>query len=227
MGTKFLHLYRELGIIDLFFYSLDKSLSRLSNNKFRLYKYLLVSQAVKAKPILAPHRASNISIRHISQYEAKEISFPRPREVIDARYQQNAHCLGAFVNHELIGFIWLNFDTYIEDEVRCTFSLQPAAMLAWDYDVYVVPHYRNGLTFVKLWDAANQFMHENNIQYTLSRISAFNRQSVASHNRMGAKKLGTSIFVCVGEIQLLLASVAPYIHVSTNDRLYPTIVLDA
>jgi len=232
MGTKLLHVYRkllhvhkELGLINLLFYAMDRFLSLLPNNNFRIYKYLLVIQAVKAKPILPPHRAKNIRIRPIFQHEAHQISFPRPNKVIDFRFQQNAHCLAAFVDDKLAGFIWLNFGNYSEDEVRCTFSPQPASKIGWDYDVYIDPKHRNGLTFVKLWDSANQFMRENNILHTMSRISAFNSQSMASHKRMGAKKLGSTIFVCLGKIQILLATVAPYVYVSINERQFPTIVL--
>jgi len=185
----------------------------------------LLSQAVKAKPILASQRANKIRIQNISQREATSISFPRPRKVIDSRYQQSAHCLGAFTNDELVGFIWLNLGDYVEDEVRCIFSPRPASKVAWDYDVYIAPQYRNGLAFVKLWDTANQFLREHNFEFTMSRISAFNSQSVASHKRMGATKLGTSVFICLGNLQILLAGVAPYLHVSISDKVYPKIVL--
>lgn len=227
MGKIILQTYRELGLINLLCYVLDRFLSRTSNNKFRLYKYLLLIQEVKTKPILASHRANKLRIQNITRHKAKEISFPRPRKVIDSRFHQGAHCLAAFTDHELVGFIWLNLGDYAEDEVRCLFSPQPVSKVAWDYDIYVAPTYRNGLAFVKLWDAANQFLLENNIQYSMSRISAFNSRSIASHKRIETKKLGTSIFICLGSIQILLATVAPYIHVSTSDKVYPTIVLNA
>jgi len=226
MGIKFSQAYREMGLINLLFYALDRLLSRISNNNFRLYKYLLVVQGVKAKPILASHRANKICIKNISQHEANELSFPRPHKVIESRYHQSAHCLGAFSEDELVGFIWFNFGDYVEDEVRCIFSPQPTAKLAWDYDIYIAPNYRNGLTFVKLWDAANQFMREKKIEYSMSRISAFNSQSIASHKRMGAIKLGSAIFICLGKIQIFLATVPPYVHVSASDKAGPTIVLN-
>jgi hypothetical protein len=65
---------------------------------------------------------------------------------------------------------------------RCAGAIcaPPSGKAVWDFDVYVVPAYRLGYTFLKLWDTANAHLRSLGVRWTLSRISAFNAGSLSS-----------------------------------------------
>jgi hypothetical protein len=149
--------------------------------------------------------------------------FPPPLEVIRLRYEQEAICLAAFEGKSLVGYLWLLLGPYEEDEVRCRFIPMPEGKAAWDFDVYVVPGYRFGIGFLRLWDEANRYLKERGIQWTMSRISAFNAVSLASHRRLGARVVGHAVFVVLGPCQLALTTVFPFVHLSISTRSEPKI----
>ena len=147
--------------------------------------------------------------------------FPRPAAVIRARFEQGSTCLAAFKDERFIGFLWLLLGSYQEDEVRARFIPLPAGRAAWDFDVYVAPDSRLGLAFPRLWDEANYFLGKNNVQWTCSRISAFNAGSLGSHARLGTLSMGSAIFLCAGRWQVTFASILPYFHLSSHPGSFP------
>ena len=151
--------------------------------------------------------------------------FPRPEWAAPYRFDQGAVCFTALKAGEFAGFLWLAFSAYDEDEVRCRYVLQPSGKVAWDFDVYIEPEHRTGILFMKLWDEANRFLAAREIEWSLSRISAFNSGSILSHAKMGARRIGSATFLCLGSWQLAVSSVSPYLHLSTRARSFPTYVL--
>jgi hypothetical protein len=143
--------------------------------------------------------------------------------VIQWRYRQGAICLGAFEGTHFLGYVWLLLGAYEEDEVRCRFIPMPEGKAAWDFDVYVVPRYRFGMGFLRLWDEANRYLKERGIQWTMSRISAFNAVSLASHRRLGARVVGHAVFVVLGPCQLAVTTVFPFVRLSIGTRNEPRI----
>lgn len=220
--TKWKTALSELGFINTFLYGIDRLLSCLGD-KLGLYKYYLVAQPVPGTPQLPEHRGRSIEVRPILQDDAVLNQFPRPREVIQSHYQQGAVCLGAFKGEELMGYAWVLLGTYEEDEVRCHFVPLPEGISAWDFDVYLDPKYRIGFAFPRLWDEVNAYLRRHNSEWTMSRISAFNRGSLASHQKLGARLLGSALFFVIGSWQLMLATVSPYIHFSFKRSSIPTI----
>jgi hypothetical protein len=103
----------------------------------------------------------------------------------------------------------------------------PAGKSAWDFDVHVEPEYRTGIAFLRLWDEANRFLAARQIQWSLSRISAFNSGSMLSHARMRAERLGAVTFLSVGPWQIAASTVAPYLHFSMHASSFPTYALHA
>jgi hypothetical protein len=55
----------------------------------------------------------------------------------------------------------------------------------------------------------------------MSRISAFNAGSRASHGRLGAVLLGSAVFLRCGDWQLTVASLAPFVHLSRDAESMP------
>lgn len=152
---------------------------------------------------------------------------PLDGKVIRHRAAQQAICLGAFAGEQMIGCLWLCLGPYSEDEVRCRFIPDPPDRCSWDFDVYLKPEFRPGLGFAKLWEEANRFLSGRGIVWSMSRISALNLHSIASHRRLGLRHLGSAIFLRFRRVQLALSSIRPHVHLSLSDASVPEFVLRA
>ncbi|MCC6198362.1 MAG: GNAT family N-acetyltransferase, partial [Burkholderiales bacterium] len=151
----------------------------------------------------------------------------RPAEVIAARFAQGARCLAAAKQGRLAGFLWFVVGPYEEDEVRARFVPEPAGAASWDFDVMVLPQYRMGRLFSYLWTRANAELAKAGVRHTMSRISAFNAGSLASHQRLGATIAGSALFVCAGRLQVMRSSLRPHWHVSWRPDQRPVLIVAA
>lgn len=206
-------IFTGFGWKDGSLYLLSRSLNRARRN-WNLYKYYLVAQPVSQVSLLAPTRGKNLIVRRIEQDDPLVAQMDRPPEVITMRYRQGSVCLGALKGDELAGFLWLHFGPFSEDEVRCHFVPDPQTECAWDFDVYVAPKYRFSYAFARLWDEANMLLRERDIRWTMSRISAFNKASLASHAKLGIQVVGSAVYIALGNIQLTFATQKPWLHLS-------------
>jgi hypothetical protein len=217
---------RDLGWRNGCLYACARVVSCVSGDRVRIHKYYLVAQPVAATPWLAPHRGGGVQVRPIAEGDPVVERFPRPAWAAPYRFRQGAMCLGAFRGDAMVGFLWLTLGPYLEDEVRCRFVPLPEGTASWDFDVYVEPEQRHGIVFLRLWDEANRFLAARGVHWSLSRISAFNRGSMHSHARMGAKPIGAVIFLSLGRWQIAASSVAPRFHISTRADDLPTYALN-
>ncbi len=206
-------LVKELGFLNAVLYVAHSILSRLSRGRIRLVKYYTYCQ-----PLLQQHTGRGKAIdTFIANSDHDNIfAAPRAHGVITARLNEGSQCLMAEKRGEFLGFLWLKPDEYQEDEVRCHYLLKPTGCYAWDYDVYIVPKARLGYAFFRLWETASSHLVAQNYKATISRIDAFNVHSIRSHERLGAKRVGTLLFICIGPCQLMLGTHAPYIHLSCS-----------
>ncbi|SFM47235.1 GNAT family N-acetyltransferase [Rugamonas rubra] len=214
----------QLGWRDAAWYALERLLALLSGGRWALFRYHIVAQAVAAAP-LCPGRGADIEVRLLTGLGQVPPGYPRPAEVLRQRYQQGAQSLAAYRRGELVGFLWFLAGAYQEDEVRARYLL-PAAC-AWDFDVYVRPDERLGWAFRRLWDEAQRLLRARGVRCSCSRISAFNAASLRAHARLGARRLGSATFLRCGRWQWMLASLAPYVHLSRRDSSFPLLRLDA
>jgi hypothetical protein len=219
---KFRGAARELGWDNAVFLAFHRALGGVGS---ALHRYRFVAQPVRSTPLLGAARGRSIAVRQVALDDPALAAMPLTREVIDRRASLGAVCFGAFKGEAMIGCLWLCFDRYEEDEVRCRFELRPKGRNAWDFDVYLQPDQRLGPGFARLWDTANAYMRERGIAWTISRISSYNPQSLSSHARLGAVSLGTGTFLCLGRVQIALLSVPPYFYVSTGPGSAPTLTL--
>jgi hypothetical protein len=217
---------REVGLLDACLYALARVLESLSGRRVRVHKYYLVAQPVSKMPRLAPHRGQMFEVRQVAEFDPLIRQFPRPDWVIPYRFKQGAVCLAATKTGTVVGFLWLTLGPYDEDEVRCRYIPLPSEATAWDFDVYVEPAYRNGIVFGRLWDEANRFLTAHGVEWSLSRISAFNSGSILSHGRMGATRIGAATFLSMGRWQIAASTIAPHFHFSTGPGSFPTYRLD-
>lgn len=217
---------RQLGWVNGGFFLLHRLLTLVSKGRLRIFKYYLVAQPVAKSRLLPAKRGKNIEVREVSEQDEVASQFPRPLNVIKARFEGGAKCLVAFNDGQFIGFLWLLLRDYREDEVRARYTPLPAGEVAWDFDVYVSPNFRVGPTFLRLWDEANDLLREIGVKWSCSRISAFNTRSVETHARLGARPLGSAVFVCGIRWQITFATIAPYCHLSTHPNSFPDFFLD-
>lgn len=217
----------QLGLVDGTLYLIGRILEKSSANRCGLLKYYFVAQPIRrVNPTLLGSK-TDIVIKRILPNDPLLPLFPRPSFVLEDRYHQGAVCFVATRGKQLVGFIWVVLDRFVEDEVRCVYRTLPERKTAWDFDVYIDPKYRLGRTFIRLWDTVGAFLIEQQYQASISRISAVNQRSLKSHERMGAVRLGSAIFIRLGNIQATFSSLRPYFHLSFGLQSLPTFNLTA
>ena len=204
--------WAQLGPLDSVLYWLDRGLRLISRGHVRLNRYYLVAQPVPELPLVPLRNSARTRIRLIAPDDPVIAQFPRPPQVITQRLATTPDCFVAESDGRFIGFLWLAYGHYDEDEVRCRFELTDPAHCVWDYDVYVEPAHRLGRVFYRLWDAANRHLAAQGIRWSLSRISAFNPGSLASHAGFGARILFPATFITLGRLQIMLSCRPPYVH---------------
>ncbi len=208
-------------------YLSGRVLTAATGGKASIYKYYFVQQKVRNEPVLAPHRGRKIEVVELKAGDSRLMQLPRPASVIAARFRQGGRCLAGFVGDVFVGCLWFNFGPYREDEVRSVFVPEPVGLSCWDYDVYIEPRYRLGFAFLRLWDEANRVLVSQGVRWSISRISAFNPDSIKSHESMGAGRLGSAVYLCVGGAQLMLSTFAPFVHLSFNGGREPVLRIRA
>lgn len=207
-------LWEDLGPISAPLYLLHLALSTPSGGRAKIERFILVAQPVHDTPLLPAGKAARSTAKQLEPGDPLLDQCPRPAEVIAQRYAQGAICLAVSKAGVLQAFIWLIQKHYDEDVARVRFVLPPRGIAAWDFDVYVAPAYRLGYTFLKLWDVANAHLRGLGAHWSLSRISAFNAGSLASHSRLGARPFGSATFLIIGPLQIMFSSLRPGFHVS-------------
>ena len=217
----------SLGAANGLLATFARSLDRASGGRCRLFKYYFVAQPVPAHRSVVAGRPSKTRIYRASAEDGIIQQAPRPPQNIAKRFADGAVCYVAEQANKLVGFIWIKQDDYHEDEVRCHYVLRPANQLAWDFDAYVAPEFRMSRAFAQLWEAANEYLREHDFRWTISRISAFNATSLASHKRLGIVHLHTGFFVVLGPLQFSAFSCAPYVHIAFGSSSEPELIFHA
>jgi hypothetical protein len=214
-------MLQQLGWFNTSLFVLNKILAAVSKGRLCVYRYHLIAQPVAKEALIPRGRGNKIQVCLIQENDEIIKRFPRPPAAIQSRFKQGAKCLVALKDGEFAGFLWLLMGSYQEDEVRARYVPLPSEQSAWDFDVYVAPQFRLGLTFLRLWDHANRMLSENGILWSCSRISAFNSGSLGAHSRLGTLSLGSAIFVCAGNWQITFATLSPFVHLSQHAGSFP------
>jgi hypothetical protein len=217
-----------IGLANTLLYATSRLLDVLFDGRIRIVKYYFVAQAVSAQAMKIPTRRGAFTFEFVGPESPMFRGVDRPATVIAARFAQGARCLVA-TDHEaqFAGFLWFVIGSYEEDEVRARFDPGPAGQAAWDFDVSIVPRYRMGRLFGYLWERASAELATRGVRHSLSRISAFNGPSLASHRRLGARIVGHALFVCIGRVQLMKSTVAPRWHLSWRKERRPVLAIMA
>jgi len=213
MLERLLSPFKEFGLLAGLLYAADRALQRVSPN-LRLYFYELLVQPIPKAPLLPSRFSAAVEMREIRAGDPEIARMPARPEIKESRFKQKAICLGAFQKDHLIGYIWFCFDAYEEDEVRCTFVLPQGNQAVFDFDLYLFPEHRMGLGFVGVWNGANEFLRSRGIQFSFSRLTRFNLASRRAHLRLGAQRVGRVFVLRLWQIEFMIATVSPYVHLS-------------
>jgi hypothetical protein len=212
-GTGPRRVLREFGWSLGALYIVHRVIRGLSRGRLRIVPYGLYAQRLGVKPTGPVRHEEQSSVLRVSLEMPVATELPRPAEVIRERFAAGSECRVALVKGNFAGMIWTSRGRHVEDEVRCEYVLDDA-LDAWDFDVYVVPRYRFGRTFARLWQAVDDHLSADGAEWSFSRISLFNRPSVIAHTRLGAQRVGRVVFVVAGHWQLAIADTGPRLHVA-------------
>jgi hypothetical protein len=205
--------FREFGVGAGALYALDRVLRRLSP-RLGLYVYEMMCQPIGAKPLVAERIAAGYEVVEIGPDHPDVARMPAREEVKRQRFEQQAKCLGLYRKGVLVGFIWFAFGRYQEDEVRCLYRLDDPERAVFDFDLYVFPEYRMGTAFMAIWDAANRHLHARGVAHSFSRMTRFNLASRRAHMRLGSLRIGSALFLRIGPIEAMLATLHPYVGIT-------------
>ncbi|APA71363.1 hypothetical protein [Janthinobacterium sp. 1_2014MBL_MicDiv] len=221
---------RQLGWRDSAWLAVARLLARAPGGRCALHRYQFVAQAV-APGSLCRGRGRAITVTPcLVEADLPPGPMRRPGALRE-RYRQGAQCLVARAAPQepgdapMAGWLWLLRDGCLEDEVRVRYALASPES-AWDLDVWVHPQQRGGLVFARLWEEANAVLHAQGVRWSCSRISRFNRASLAAHARLGTHALGTATFLRCGGWQWMAASLPPYLHLSRHAGSVPHLAFD-
>jgi hypothetical protein len=220
MDTHILRTITELGAVNAAWYVVARALRLFG---IPMWRYCFVAQRVA--PCAMRKVPGKFMMRPIATADQLPAAYPRPPQVVAARFRQGGFNIAAWREGEIAAILWYQFGAYQEDEVRVRYCL-PSPRSCWDYDVFVQPDLRLGTAFCRLWDEAHTRMRARGIAWTCSRISAFNPGSLRAHLRIGAVPMGSATFLGFGNWQLMLATLPPYLHLSLGPACRPQLVFD-
>jgi len=218
--------FREFGLFGGTIYCLNRVFLR-SRVPVRLFQYEFMAQPIVGTSHLPDRVSRFVQVRELPCGDPAYRFMPLTPEVLDLRHRQNTVCLGAFQRDALLAYMWFCFGSYEEDEVRCLFLMRPIERSVWDFDFYVFPEHRAGFAFVALWDRANAYLRDRGVETSFSRVSRFNSASRNAHSHFQWTRLGRALFLRAGRAQAMIATCAPYIHISLTGKSRPTVALSA
>jgi hypothetical protein len=210
--------FREFGWAAGALYMIDRVLRSLSP-RLGLCVYEFMVQPIGGKPLLTPGLSKNLAFQEIGPGHPDIALMPAREDIKARRFEQGARCLGAYRKGQLIGYLWYCTGRYEEDEVRCTYELVDAQRSIFDFDLYVMPQHRLGLGFLGVWHGTNETLAPRGVRYTFSRLTRFNTASRRAHAHLGWKRVGQGVFLQAWGLELMAATVAPFVACTLSGRV--------
>ncbi|MGH8218553.1 MAG: hypothetical protein ACREUT_08310 [Steroidobacteraceae bacterium] len=224
MWRRLISPFQEFGLLCGTLYALDRVLSRLSP-QLRVLVYELMVQPISPTPILPSRLARKLSVRVLERGHPDLAAVVAPQAVQHARFSQSSICLGTYSGEHLIGYVWLCFERYEEDEARCTFIVNPRGQAVFDFDLVVLPEYRMGLGFAGLWHGTNEYLRARGISWSFSRLTRFNIASRRAHGHLRWRRVGAAVIFKFWSVEIIASTIAPYLYLSPSGRSRARIAL--
>jgi len=214
--TSLMQVARELGAVATIMLGMHRVVSRLGQRSgvffYRLYRIEL-QQHLRSRP------GSSMQGIWMNSFDSRLLALPRSESKLHARFEQGASCLAMFREGALVGCVWFATSGYMEDEVDCRFRVPPNAV--WDFDVFIMPQFRGGMSFHRLWCEFSQKLDSKGYDVAYSRISAFNPGSISSHERLGAQCIGKVVFFRLWRLQVAFSNISPFFYPSIGGIRVP------
>jgi hypothetical protein len=199
--------------------------ARATRGRVRVLPYHFYAQPVP--PRAQPAREGSVTVERAMPRTTSSVRFRGRRQSSPRASNSGARNAWSPARGErFVGFLWLKPQEYVEDEVRCIYTLQPPDRTAWDFDVYVDPQFRLSKAFVRLWDTAHATLRREGRTWTMSRIVVFNRESIRAHARLGAVRVCSALFLAGRRWQVSFFTVRPYLHAGGREAC-PALLLTA
>lgn len=207
--------FREFGLAAGLLYLVGRALQAISP-RLNLYVYELMVQPIPDAPLLPERLSKGMEIRPIRRGDPEIGLMPARPEIKESRFDQGAVCLGAYRKGTLIGYLWLCFDAYDEDEVRCRYLLSPPGKAVFDFDLYIFPEHRMGLGFVGIWNGVNEYLRARGIDFTFSRLTRYNLPSRRAHAHLGWRRVANAVFLQAWNLEVMFATIAPFVSMTVR-----------
>lgn len=204
-------------------YLLHRALQAVSAGRAALVVYGLYAQPLRGSESNTARPDARWHVTETGPADAITREFPRPQGVLEARWAAGARCFTLTRDRAFAGHIWIQTDSYREDEIRCNYMLATPETTVWDFDVYIAPQFRVGRGLQRLWADVDRTLHAEGRRWTLSRISLFNAGSVRSHQRLGAVRIGWVGALVLPLAQLTVTRGFPWLHLSASARHRPQV----
>ena len=214
----------QLGVLRAVLYGASKLLTKVSRGRSALIVYDIVAQPLAAFAAPADGRPSPFVLTPCQPRDGIIAQFPTDRVpgIFELRFKQGHRCHVLTKADAFVGFIWLASGHYAEDTLRADYQFD-AARAVWDFDLHIEPQYRLSRAYATLWQQLAQGLQNDGINWSLSRISAFNPRSLKSQYRAGARRLG-GVTVCrIGNLELMMCSYRPRFNITWNARQCPVL----
>jgi hypothetical protein len=208
---------KEFGFASGLLYLADHVLRRAST-RTRLFAYELMVQPIPSEPPASLRALRAFEHRDIRPGDPVLAAMPPPPHVIEARFRQGAVCLGTFKKERFVGYIWLAFGSYEEDEARCTYVLTPKRESVFDFDLYIFPEFRFGLGFAAIWQNAMAMLRSRGVRQSFSRVTRFNIASRKAHAHLGAPLVARATILKLWALEAIVLTIPPYAAISVSGR---------
>ncbi len=209
---------RRMGVVGWMLYAADRLLDRATRGHARLWAFRFYAQPVPTRPMLSPSASKKLRVGRLAPDEIDPLRFERPAGAIEERFAAGSTCIAALDAQELAGFMWLHFGTLQERLVACDFEPIPTGQTCWDYDFEVLPRFRLGRTFARLWDEAYKLLRDRGVAASVSWIAFPNLASQRAHARMGAQRVGWLIVLDVYGYKFSAQSNRPFARITPPTR---------
>jgi hypothetical protein len=190
---------------------LARGVRRISRGRIALLHYRILAQPVPPAPPARQAGSRGIAVERVFPGHPLLAQFPHRPDALRKRFADRAVCHAAHHEGALVGYLWLQETPFADRDAGCVFVPAPRGRAAWDYDLWIAPAWRMSRAFQRLWDAANAHLRARGVAWTLSCVSGFNRASLASHQRLGARVVSHAWIVRTGSRQLALFTQPPFI----------------
>lgn len=122
-----------------------------------------------------------------------------------ARFAEGLQCLATFDrNGALAGVSWMGKRSHEDPQYGVRYLLPANA--AWDTGLWVPEDKRMTRAFSAVWAAMGEWLAREGLDCTISSIADYNAASIASHRRLGARRLRTITVLRLGALQLTMGA---------------------